>query len=333
MKGINVTLLVGFGFCVPGLCAADASLALSQRSLLLEDSRLPREAALDRLQQIRFAFRERAPQPGQWQSWARAYGGEGSWDGSADASRLQRSSGGFLVGLDRPLQGMWVAGVLAGVGRSELQAGQGSDSDVDSYHLGSYAATRFYQLGFKLGATYSWHELHSERRSAGQALHADSRAGSAQLFGEASYSLDFRDFSLEPFAGLAYVQLDADALREHGGSQALRLQDETQDGSFLTLGWRAATSWQVAQRKLVGRASLAGRHAFVDPQMRGEAQYLASGEYLQLEGREFERDNLRLDLGLDYELSPDLYLGLSYAGQYAEDARESLLSGRLSLKF
>lgn len=333
MQGINAALLALFGTLATGLCAADASLPLEQRNLLLEDSRLPREAALDRLQQTRFAFRERAAQPGQWQSWTRAYGGYGSWDASSGSARLERRSGGLLIGVDRPLSGMWSGGMLAGVGRSELQSDVGGASDIDSYHLGGYAATRFYQLGFKLGATYSWHELHSERRSAGQALHADSRAGSAQLFGEASYSLDFRDFSLEPFAGLAYVQLDAEPLREQGGSQAQRLQGETQDGSYLTLGWRAATSWQVAQRKLVGRASLAGRHAFVDPQMRGEAQSLATGERMQLQGREFERDNLRLDLGLDYELSPDLYLGLSYAGQYAEDARESQLSGRLSLKF
>ncbi|MBB2495674.1 autotransporter outer membrane beta-barrel domain-containing protein [Aquipseudomonas ullengensis] len=333
MKGTNAALLALFGGLTSGFCVADASLPLDQRSLLLEDTRLPREAALDRLQQIRFAFRERAAQPGQWQSWARAYGGYGSWDAGSGSPRLERRSGGLLVGLDRPLQGMWVAGVLAGAGRSELQAEQGGDSDVDSYHLGGYAATRFYQLGFKLGATYSWHELHSERHRAGQSLHADSRAGSAQLFGEASYSLDFRDFSLEPFAGLAYVQLDADHLREHGGDQALRLQSEAQDGSYLTLGWRAATSWQVAQRKLVGRASLAGRHGFVDAQMRGTAVRLSSGISEALEGREFERDNLRLDLGLDYELSQDLYLGLTYAGQYAEDARDNSLAGRLSLRF
>ncbi|MBC9251970.1 hypothetical protein A9179_16995 [Pseudomonas alcaligenes] len=330
MKGFAMLCLAGL---LPmAACAQSLAPLLEQRSLLLEDSRLPREAALDRLQQIRFAFRERAAQPGQWQSWARAYGGYGSWDGGSGADRLERRSGGLLIGFDRPLQGMWMAGVLAGAGRSELQAEQGGDSDVDSYHLGGYAATRFYQLGFKLGASYSWHELRSERHSAAQSLHADSRAGSAQLFGEAGYSLDFRDFSLEPFAGLAYVQLDADHLREQGGSQALRLQGETQDGSYLTLGWRAATSWQVAQRKLVGRASLAGRHAFVDPQMRGEAQYLASGERLQLEGREFERDNLRLDLSLDYVLDDNLSLGLGYAGQYAEDAREHALAARLSLK-
>ncbi|MEK1907810.1 MAG: autotransporter outer membrane beta-barrel domain-containing protein, partial [Pseudomonas sp.] len=223
MKGTNAALLALFGGLTSGFCVADASLPLDQRSLLLEDTRLPREAALDRLQQIRFAFRERAAQPGQWQSWARAYGGYGSWDAGSGSPRLERRSGGLLVGLDRPLQGMWVAGVLAGAGRSALQAEQGGDSDVDSYHLGGYAATRFYQLGFKLGATYSWHELHSERHRAGQSLHADSRAGSAQVFGEASYSLDFRDFSLEPFAGLAYVQLDAERVREHGGDQALQL--------------------------------------------------------------------------------------------------------------
>ena len=43
--------------------------------------------------------------------------------------------------------------------------------------------------------------------------------------------------------------------------------------------------------------------------------------------------SLRLDLSLDHELRDDLYLGLTYAGDYAEDARDNALAARLSLKF
>lgn len=318
---------------VGAVAAQDGALALSQRSLLLDDSRLPREAALDRLQQIRFAFRERPAPAGQLQGWSRAYGGYGAWDGSADSARLERRDAGLLVGVDRPLAGMWVGGVLAGVGRSELQAQAGGDSDVDSYHLGAYAATRYYQLGFKLGVAYSWHELDSTRQVAGQQLQGDSQAGTAQLFGEASYSLDFRDVTLEPFAGLAYVQLEADSLSEAGGPAALRLAGEQQAGAYLSLGWRLASAWQVQERRLVGRASLAARHGFLDDRAEAQAWQAATGQKFELGGRAFERDSLRLDLSLDYQLADALYLGLVYAGQYAEDASDNQLGGRLSLQF
>ncbi|VXB61233.1 Autotransporter outer membrane beta-barrel domain-containing protein [Pseudomonas sp. 8AS] len=328
----SIALLI-FLLSVAGAGVRAAELPLSQRSLLLDDSRLPREAALDRMQQIRFAFRERPAPAGELRGWSRAYGGQGSWDGGSDSPRLERRGAGLLVGVDRPLAGMWMAGALAGVGRSELQADEGGDSDVDSYHLAAYATTRYYQLGFKLGAAYSWHELDSKRRSAGQRLRGDSQAASTQLFGEASYPLDFREFTLEPFAGLAYVHLDADSLHETGGTDALQLSGEQQDGAYLTLGWRLASAWQLRERRLVGRASLAARHGFLDDRATAQAWQPATGQSFELSGREFERDQLRLDLSLDYQLSEQLYLGLTYAVQYAEDARDNQLGGRLSLQF
>lgn len=306
---------------------------LTQRGVLLEDSRIPRDAALDRLQQIRFAFRERPAADGQLQAWSRAYGGYGTWQGDAYSPRLQRHSAGVLFGVDRPLQGMWVAGVLGGVSRSELRAGSSTgDSDIDSYHLSAYAATRYYQLGFKFGVGYSWHDLHATRQELGESLKADSRAATTQVFGEASYPQDFRDFTIEPFAGLAYVHLDAQDMRERGGEHALRLGHDEQDGAYLALGWRAATTWQLQQRRLIGRGSLALRHGFIESRLQSDVQR-ADGSVLDVSGRAFERDNLRVDLSLDYELMSDVYLGVLYASQFAEDARDQSLGARMSLKF
>lgn len=285
---------------------------LDQRAVLLDDSRLPREAALDRLQQVRFAFREKQAQEGDWPLWSRAYGIQGSWDGG-----LNRDGEGLMLGLDRPLGGQWIGGVLAGVSRTRLEDDTGH-ADSDSTHLGLYAATRIYnQLGFKFGVLQGWHEL--ER---------GERARSWQLFGESSLALDFRDFTLEPFAGLAYVQLDAPSQRERG----LRLPGADEESGYLTLGWRLAAPWYVQQRKWIGRASLALRQDLGSDQLASRA-WSEEGDALRLQGREFERSTLRLDLSLDHELSERCYLGLTYAGQYAEDARDNALAARLSLKF
>ena len=295
-----------------GQAVQAGDLLLDQRAVLLDDSRLPREAALDRLQQVRFAFREKQAQEGEWPLWSRAYGIDGAWDGG-----LQRDGEGLLLGLDRPLGGQWIGGVLAGMSRTRLEDDTGH-ADSDSTHLGLYAATRIYnQLGFKLGALQGWHEL--ER---------GERARSWQLFGESSLALDFRDFTLEPFAGLAYVQLDAPSQRERG----LRLPGTDEESGYLTLGWRLAAPWYVQQRKWVGRASLALRQDLGGDRLASRA-WSEEGDVLRLQGREFERSTLRLDLSLDHELSERCYLGLTYAGHYAEDARDNALAARLSVKF
>lgn len=285
---------------------------LDQRALLLDDSRLPREAALDRLQQVRFAFREPQAEAGEQPLWARAQALHGSWDGG-----LQRDDESLVVGLDRPLGGQWMGGALAAVSRTRQQGADG-DADSRSGHLGLYAATRVYnQLGFKLGAIHGWHDLQH-----------GGRARTTQLFGESAFALDFRDFTLEPFAGLALVHLDASAQRRGG----LRLRAADEEAGYLSLGWRLAAPWYWQQRKWVGRASLALRQDLGSARLAGQA-HTDSGESLTLRSREFERSTLRLDLSLDHELRGDLYLGLTYAGHYAEDGRDNALAARLSLKF
>ncbi|WP_068829309.1 autotransporter outer membrane beta-barrel domain-containing protein [Pseudomonas sp. BMS12] len=303
------TTLCALLLAVPAVQADE--LLLNQRALLLDDARLPREAALDRLQQVRFAFREAAAEDGEWPLWARAYGQHGSWDGG-----MERDGEGLLLGLDRALGGQWVAGALLGTSRSRLDQGAAHSHD-DSQYLGVYAATRvYYQLGFKLGFIHGWHDLE----------HGSAR--SQQVFGESSFALDFRDFTLEPFAGLALQRLDAGSTRGAG----LRLPGADEEAGYLSLGWRLTAPWYLGARKWVGHASLALRQDLGSDSLNSRA-WSEQGEPLSLSSREFERSTLRLDLSLDHELSRQLYLGLTYAGQYADDARDNALAARLSLKF
>ena len=286
-------------------------LLLNQRALLQDDARLPREAALDRLQQVRFAFREAAAEADEVPLWARTYAQYGSWDGG-----LQRDGEGLLLGMDRALGGQWVGGGLLGVTRTRLEQ-DGDHRREHSQYLGLYAATRvYYQLGFKLGFIHGWH--HPERGSA----------RSQQVFGESSFALDFRDFTLEPFAGLALQRLDAGNVREPG----LRLPGADEEAGYLSLGWRLSAPWYVGSRKWVGRASLALRQNLGDDSLCSRALN-GLGEPVTACSRAFERTGLRLDLGLDHELGRDLYLGLSYVGQFADDARDNTLAARLSLKY
>ena len=163
-------------------------------------------------------------------------------------------------------------------------------------------------------------------------LDGDGRARSLQLFGEASYAMDFRTFSLEPFAGLAWQRSRFDGVRERGGAAALWLAGGDEERAYLTLGWRLARPWTLDQGRLVGRASLALRQQLDDDRLSLRA-WDAAGDPQPLRGRDLDASSLRLDLSLDHELGRGRYLGLGYAGRFAEQAREQALALRLSLRF
>lgn len=292
-----------------GLLAASPalgdSLAAASRATLLEDSHFLRAAASERIQQLRFSFREPPLEEGQTPAWARAFGSHGSVDADHPAPRRERDVGGLLLGSERKL-GNLLAGVLAGYSATAVEV-RGADADIDSLHLGAYAGTKIYnQIGVKLGAAWSGHD------GDGEAADADS----GQLFGELSYSLDFRDFSVEGFGELAYVRLDSDAAGAIGSQR-----DEI---GYSTFGLRGTTRIELdSGRRLTARLGSGWRHAFSDRRLEDE-----SGAAVSL-----TEDAFRLDMGLDYQLTEQAYAGLFYNGAYAEDARDNGVTARVSLRF
>lgn len=295
------------GFCAL-LLAAPAlgdSLAAASRATLLEDSHFLRDAASERIQQIRFSFREPPLEESQTPAWARAFGSHGSADGDHRAPRRERDIGGLLLGSERKL-GNWLVGAMGGYSATSVDV-QGADADIHSLHLGAYAGTKIYnQIGVKLGAAWSGHD--------GDARTADADSG--QVFGELSYSLDFRDFSVEGFSELAYVRLDSDSR----GS----LDSQRDEIGYSTFGLRGTTRIELESgRRLTARISSGWRHAFSDSRIEDE-----SGAAVAL-----TRDAVRLDAGMDYQLTEQAYAGLFYNGTYAEYARDNGLTARVSLRF
>ena len=295
------------GLCVL-LAASPAlgdSLAAASRAVLLEDSHFLRDAMSERIQQIRFSFREPPLDEGQAPAWVRAFGSHGSADADHRAPRRERDIGGLLLGSERKL-GNWLVGGVGGYSATSVEV-QDADADSHSLHLGAYAGTKIYnQIGVKLGAAWSGHD--GDRRAAD--------ANSGQVFGELSYSLDFRDFSAEGFGELAYVRLDSDSLDT--------LDSERDEIGYSTFGLRGATRIDLESgRRLTARISSGWRHAFSDSRLEDE-----SGADVLL-----TEDAIRLDMGLDYQLTEQAYAGLFYNGTYAEDARDNGLTARVSLRF
>lgn len=140
--------------------------------------------------------------------------------------------------------------------------------------------------------------------------------------------------TLEPFAGLAYVHLDLNGFTESGGSAALTSGGLTQDNTLTTLGVRASQDFSAGTARLAVRGSIAWQHAFGDlaPQLT-ETFAVSGGPAFSITGAPVARDTALLGLGLDWLMTANARLGVSYVGQLAGETQNNAIQGRLSVAF
>ncbi|GGL29525.1 autotransporter domain-containing protein [Caulobacter rhizosphaerae] len=305
----------------------------SAKAVLVADSRFPRQAALARLRD-----------GGEGAAvWGDVFGTRGAFDGGDEATTLKRDLGGVLFGIDAPIGG-WRLGVLAGYGRSDAKARDRSyATESDDYHLGVYGGRATGPLAFRAGAALAWHDLSARRAVAfsgfSDTLVSEGDARTAQAFGEVGYRIPAGTFgkgaaTLEPFAALAYVSLDADGAAETGGGAALTSLDDKTNVTFATLGAHLASDFDLGPgRALTGRGTLAWRHASGDVDPTATAAFTAGGPAFTVTGLPIEKDALVVEVGLSAEVSARVRLSLSYDGQFADKSTDQSLRGGVSLRF
>ncbi|MDU0342401.1 autotransporter-associated beta strand repeat-containing protein [Bosea rubneri] len=277
------------------------------------------------------------PRTDRFAVWGQGYGSWGRIDGDGNASKLTRSTGGLMVGADMAVFDMMRIGVLAGYSRSEFKAnGLFASGESDNYHLGVYGGGQWGALGLRTGASYTWHDV-STRRPVGFAgfadrLTGDYQAGTAQIFGELGYRFDLARIALEPFAGLAYVNLHTDGVREIGGVAALSGRGDDTSVGYSTLGLRASTSYMLSGMDLTLRGALAWRHAFGDVNPVATLAFSGSNAFA-VSGLPIARNAALVEAGLDFAIGKSTTLGVSYTGQLAKDAQDHAFKANLAVRF
>ncbi|KXF78858.1 hypothetical protein ATN84_03600 [Paramesorhizobium deserti] len=305
----------------------------STKSGLIEDSRFVRDAINERLRAAT------AASPAATEGlvfWTEGYGAWGESDGNGSSADMDRSSGGFFVGGDIALNDIWRAGLAGGYGRSSFDIDdRASSADADTYTIAAYAGAEIGALGLRFGAAHSWHDVDTSRTIgfAGFADQAEASydARTAQLFGEAGYTIRHGRASFEPFAGLAYVNLHTDGFSE-SGSAGLGFASDTTDVTYTTLGLRAATALDLGGMAAHLHGTLGWQHAFGDLTPTARAAF-AGGSGFIVEGVPIAGDTALLKAGFDIDLSAAASLDISYTGRLAEDAQDHGFGARLSVKF
>ncbi|RUY28604.1 autotransporter outer membrane beta-barrel domain-containing protein [Mesorhizobium sp. M7A.F.Ca.US.001.04.2.1] len=323
----------------------------SAKGMLVEDSRFVRDAATSR---IRSAFRDvgAAPLPvmaygeggpemvaadtDRFAVWGQAFGSWGNTDSDGNAAAFDRSTGGLLAGADTSV-GNWRVGLLGGYSHSSFDADdRNSSGKADSYHLGLYGGTNWGAIAFRTGAAYSWSSLSTKRSVAfngfTDGLSADYDAGTAQIFGELAYKADAGQFKFEPFANLAYVSVHTDGFTETGGATALTSIGTSTDATFTTLGLRGSSDFAFGGMNVTARGMLGWRHAFDDVTPTSTFAF-AGGDQFTIAGMPIARDSAVIEAGLDFNMSANATLGLSYTGQFGGGTVDQGAKVDLAVKF
>lgn len=280
---------------------------------------------------------------GPYAAWGYAFGSWGKQDGNANTGELKSSTGGFITGLDGVVYDNWRLGLLAGYSHTSFHVDDRSSSgSSDNYTLGAYAGTEWGMAGgdalaFRSGLSYTWHNLAMDRWAAfpdfSDHLNADYDAGTFQAFGELAYKTQIGKAALEPYANLAYVRLKTDGFDEQGlTAAALATESDTTDTTFTTLGFRASTDIDLGSFNAKARADISWRHAYGDITPVSTASFLGSGAFT-VSGAPIAKDVATVEAGLDFQISRDAVLGVSYNGQFGSGAVQNGVNAKLSVSF
>lgn len=274
---------------------------------------------------------------GDYGAWGAAFGSWGRTDGDGNAAELSRSTGGFVAGVDGPVNNDWRLGFLAGYSHSSFKVDdRRSSASSDNYHLGVYGGAQWDALSFRSGLSYTWSDIDASRRIASlgliDSMSGEYRAGTTEMFGEIGYGLRAGDIAIEPFANLAHVNVDTNGFSENGGAAALDVGSDANDTTFTTLGLRAATNFDIGPARTTARGMVGWRHAYGDV-IPTITQAFAGGDTLTVAGAPIAKDSIAVEAGLDLAITPAVVLDLSYQGQIASTGQSHGLRANLNVRF
>ncbi|ODS03124.1 hypothetical protein AUC71_11375 [Methyloceanibacter marginalis] len=280
-----------------------------------------------------------SPEPQSLAFWTRAYGAWGDFNGDGNAATADRDLGGFVSGMDAAVSDSWRAGLATGASFANVDVdARYSSADVESYTLGGYLGGLAGSFALRGGGMWAWNGIDTSRAVVFPGFFERQKASydadTGQIFGEVAYPTQLAGMAVEPFGGLAFVSIDTDNFREHGGALAsLRGVDLDQDVGYSTLGLRAATTMQFGGIQVVPHISAAWQHAFDDVTPGAALAFASTGIGFGIEGVPLAEDSALIDAGLDLALGANTTAGMSYTGQFGNGVTDNGVKGRFTWLF
>lgn len=293
------------------------------RTALIEDTRLPRNAALARLDDRQGGA-----------IWGHALGNWGESDGAAGVGDLRRDGYGAILGADVALGDTATIGIAGAYLERDLDLpSRASSGTLKSTHVIGYAGVRLGGFGIKAGAGYATASIDTVRGIAfpgiAQTVTADYDGTVIQGFAEAGYRIPLAGGHVEPFAQIATIRAETDGFAETGGSAALTAGEEQDNATISTLGVR----FETARAGAFSIGGMAGwQHGFgaLDP---ATGFRFATGNGFTVLGAGRSRDAAVATIDARFRLSPGVTFSVSYDGALGSSGADHSVSGGLRIAF
>ena len=243
----------------------------------------------------------------------------------------------MLFGADTPVSNNWRIGLLGGYDHSTFDVDQRSSSgSSDDYHLGMYGGTQLGAVNVRLGASYTWHDIDTQRSVAfsnfSDQLSAGYSAATGQVFGEVGYQLAVGPALVEPFVNLAYTNQHVDGFSERGNAAALTGQGDSVNRGFSTLGARASSDFALGKIQLTASGTLGWRHAYGNSTSATALAFSGSTPFI-VSGVPIARDTAVVQAGIGAAATHNLLLSVFYTGQYGDGVTQQGAFGNFMWRF
>lgn len=310
----------------------------STQAVLIENSRVVRQAALDR-QRLAQDSRDAALDAKNQGIWVQLPRQSGQLAGNSNTTRTHHNSTGLLLGFDHTLEQGTRVGMVAGSGRSDVKAGSRGKASVDTYQLALHAGHTWDAFGVYGGIAYAQHEIETKRRvsfpGVDNRLTATYASRTVQTFVEANYRFSHAFWNWQPYLQLANVQQRSEGFKERGSMAALKGKRSKENVNLTTGGVRVNLDLgkaQIGPSWLSLRGGLAYTHASGDLQPTTQAAW-DGGRVMSVSGAPLDRLSTRLELGATARLSRDSTLDFGFSQQRGERTRDQSLTAQYTLQF
>jgi autotransporter-associated beta strand protein len=293
----------------------------AERRVALDDTRVVREAAFDRLNAGLSAIAgsqsvttENAGKATTF--WLRGAGSWGTAKADGIGSRFTTEQRGFLTGIDFASNGYTLGGLFHFTSTDVDLASLGK-SKVESVGGAIYAGYRQENSGLAIGAGGSLASTKFDGARAitapglAQSLTSRADATTYQVFGEVAYDLaSAENIRAEPYFRVAYARVDSNSMNEAGGSAAVFAGKQNNSLTLTTVGLRGAYN--------IGKATLSGSAGW--QRTSGDRAF---STVLAITGVNrphtvrsvaVDRDAVALEAQASFNLSSKVRLGAGYSG-------------------
>lgn len=276
-----------------------------------------------------------------WRVWGGPIGSFSQVDGQADAASWDTTRAGVAIGVEREALEVFGASAKAGIGFGYLSTNvdsQSSDAQIDSFHVGAYAAGQLDRLRLSGAAAYAYNDYAFDRFVT-SGINTQSDAGghtvsaSVESFFNAAPS-GWDGVEVGPVASVGVIHGSRNALTERGAGVLNLSVDEDRATQVVTAaGLAASVAENIGGVDMVFDTRLTWEHVAGDRSTTTASSIPTANATFTTESAAVDRNRIGMGLGVAFEITEKLSGGLRYDGTLGKRSRSHDFSFGLTYRF